>query len=146
MTVSCKTSAAYFYGTVQVPGLPLPPALTCQALHQRGLRIGNFGPEHSNISSEDHLRFWKLLKFSHHCKESRSVKLDSEGSRASAEKPKRGLGQEITPATWLTTQAGQGEVVWGWRGAQPSRVDSSLGNYPAGLGVFAFSRGPRPQQ
>ena len=93
--MSCKISTVYSYGTTHVPGPPLP--LTCQALHQWGLRTGNFRPDHhSHISIEDHLRFWKLLKFPHHWNVSISMKLDSEESGVSAEKPKGNLGQEIT--------------------------------------------------
>lgn len=85
--------------------------LTCQALRQWGLRTGNFGlDQHSNICIEDHLRFWELLKFPHHWKESKSVRFDSEGSGAAAEKPKRVLGQEITSHSQpLVTQVFQKE-------------------------------------
>lgn len=93
--MSCKISTVYSYGTTHVPSPPLP--LTCKALHQWGLRTGNFRPDHhSHISIEDHLRFWKLLKFPHHWNVSISVKLDSEESGVSAEKPEGDLSQEVT--------------------------------------------------
>lgn len=95
LNMSCKISTMYSYGTTHVPGPPLP--LTCQALHQWGLRTGNFRPDHySHISIEDHLRFWKLLKFPHHWNVSISMKLDSEESGVSAEKPEGDLSQEVT--------------------------------------------------
>ena len=103
LDVSCKISTVYSYGTTHVPGPPSP--LTCQALCQWGLRTGNFRPDHhSRVSIEDHLRFWKLLKFPHHWNVSISVKFDSEESGVSAEKLKGALGQEITshPLLMLT--------------------------------------------